>query len=348
MSTRKRSERAGSSLLEVNGLEVRFTRGERKICAVNGLHFAIRQGEATAIVGESGSGKTVSTRAMLGLLPERTVIGGTIRYQGRDLLALRERDWRRIRGREIGLIPQNALAALNPMFSVGWQIAELFRVHERASRREARRRAIGVLERVGIPAATRQYDNYPHEFSGGMRQRAMIAMAVALRPRLVVADEPTTALDVTIEAEVMELLGELRRDVGMAVIHITHDLGLAARHAERILVMYAGRIVEEGAVAQIYNRPAHPYTRALLDARPILGHDVQELLPSIPGAPPNLSAIPNGCPFHPRCRYTRDTCRSELPQPRSVDERSVACHYAEDVLDANGDWLMERLPEGAR
>jgi oligopeptide/dipeptide ABC transporter ATP-binding protein len=329
----------GPHLLDVDGLRVAFDVGGTTLKAVNGVSFAIDEGEAIGIVGESGSGKTVTTRAILGLIEPVHLTGGTISYRGTDVASLKESGWRRIRGREIALIPQNALAALNPVFSVGWQIAELFRVHAGASRGEARRRTVAAMERVGIPAAAKRFDSYPHEFSGGMRQRVMIAMAVALDPKLVIADEPTTALDVTIEAEVMDLLAELRRETGMALVHITHDVGLAASSAERLIVMYAGAIVEAGGVDIVYHEPAHPYTRALLASRPSLGDRRSELLPSIPGSPPKPSAIPPGCPFHPRCAFRRPRCESEVPLLRPVAGRVVACHYAEEVLAAGRDPL---------
>jgi oligopeptide transport system ATP-binding protein len=327
----------GAPLLEVAGLRVAFPGASGPLYAVDGVNFTVGEREAVGIVGESGSGKTVTTRAVLGLIDPRHRAGGSVRFRGRELTELRESGWQRLRGREIALIPQNALAALNPLFSVGWQIAELFRVHAGASRGDARRQTVAAMERVGIPAAARRFGSYPHEFSGGMRQRVMIAMAVALNPRLVIADEPTTALDVTIEAEVMDLLEELRRDSGMSLIHITHDVGLAASSVDRLIVMYAGRIVEEGPVDDVYHRPAHPYTRALLESRPALGSGRSGRLPSIPGAPPKLSAIPSGCPFHPRCPFRRERCDTDPPPLREVTPgRAAACHYAEDVLALGG------------
>jgi oligopeptide transport system ATP-binding protein len=333
----QQGNRAASHLLEVDNLRVVFEVGGASLKAVNGVSFTVDEGEAVGIVGESGSGKTVTAHAILGLVEAQHLAGGKISYQGTDLASLRESGWQRIRGREIALIPQNALAALNPVFSVGWQIAELFRVHAGVSRADARRQAIAAMERVGIPAASKRFDNYPHEFSGGMRQRVMIAMAVVLNPKLVIADEPTTALDVTIEAEVMDLLAELRRETAMALIHITHDVSLAASSAERLFVMYAGRIVESGSVETIYNEPAHPYTRALLESRPSLGDPRGGLLPSIPGAPPKPFAIPSGCPFHPRCPFRRVRCQTETPLLRPVSERVAACHYAEEVLAVERD-----------
>ena len=339
---------SAAPLLEVEDLRVQFDTGAAIVPAVAGVSFAVGDGEAVAIVGESGSGKTVTMRSILGLIEPEHVAGGSIRYQGRDLLGLDAAAWRKVRGPEIALVPQNALAALNPVFSVGWQIAELFRIHAGASRRSARRQAVAAMERVGIPAADRRYDSYPHEFSGGMRQRIMIAMAVALNPRLVIADEPTTALDVTVEAEVMELFAELRRDTGMALIHISHDVGLALDSVDRLIVMYAGRVVETAPSAAVDRRPAHPYSRALLESRPSIdgGHAT---LPAIPGAPPRPTAVPPGCPFHPRCGFRRDRCAHDPPPLRTVGAgREAACHYAEEVLDAGPPAAAREQPEPER
>jgi oligopeptide transport system ATP-binding protein len=332
-------------LLEVDGLYVRFDTGKAVVPAVAGVSFTVAPGEAVGIVGESGSGKSVTARSILGLVEREHLAGGAIRYRGTDLLGLDANAWRRIRGPEIALVPQNALAALNPVFSVGWQIAELFRMHAGASRRSAQRKAISAMERVGIPAAARRYGSYPHEFSGGMRQRIMIAMAVALNPRLVIADEPTTALDVTVEAEVMDLFAELRRDTGMALIHITHDVGLALDSVDGLMVMYAGRVVETAPCEVVERQPAHPYTRALLESRPSMGGGHGELLPAIPGTPPRPTAIPSGCPFHPRCGYRRARCSSDAPPLRPVGpERLAACHYAEDVLASKAPAATPEAP----
>jgi oligopeptide transport system ATP-binding protein len=319
--------------LEVEGLSVTFTIAGVPYRAVDNLSLAIAVQEAVGLVGESGSGKSVTARSILGLTETRHIASGAIRFAGTDLVSLGEAGWRRLRGREITLIPQNALASMNPVFSVGWQIAELFRVHDGASRRDARQRTIDVMERVGIPGASRRFDSYPHEFSGGMRQRAMIAMAVALNPKLVIADEPTTALDVTMEAQIIDLLEDLRRDTGMALVHITHDVDLVASTVDRLVVMYAGRIVESGPADQVYQRPAHPYTKALLGSRPSLGERQQAALQTIPGAPPKITAIPSGCAFHPRCPLRRKECDTVRPELRKIsNDRVVACHAAEEML----------------
>jgi oligopeptide transport system ATP-binding protein len=321
-----------SVLLEVDGLSVTFEVGGRLFKAVDDVRFTVEDGEAVGLVGESGSGKSVTARSILGLTDVRDLSAGAIRYRGVDLVRLGESGWRGLRGREITLIPQNALAALNPVFSVGWQIAEQFRIHQGRSRQQARRLAVQAMERVGIPAATKRFDNYPHEFSGGMRQRAMIAMAVALDPKLVIADEPTTALDVTIEAQIIDLLKELRRENAMALIHITHDIDLVSSSVDRLIVMYAGRIMEIGSVTDVYHRSRHPYTRALLESRPSLGEQRMGPLPTIPGAPPKISAIPPGCPFHPRCKYSQERCTTERPALRSTGVGSAAaCHFSDEI-----------------
>ena len=335
----------GVRLLEVDNLSVTFPVEGVPYRAVDSIGFSVDEREAVGLVGESGSGKSVTARSILGLTEPRHIASGAIRFDGVDLVAQGESGWRRVRGREMTLIPQNALAALNPVFSVGWQIAELFRVHGGASKGAARKKTVSVMERVGIPGAARRFDEYPHEFSGGMRQRAMIAMAVALSPRLVIADEPTTALDVTMEAQVIDLLDELRRDSGMSLIHITHDVDLVASGVDRILVMYAGRIVESGPAAAVYRRPAHPYTTALLDSRPAIGGSRKSDLRSIPGAPPKISNVPSGCPFHPRCPLRREDCVTARPELRAIGpSHRVACHAAEEVLLQSGTVAVGEEP----
>jgi oligopeptide transport system ATP-binding protein len=323
-------------VLEVRNLYVEFRTRDGVVHAVNGAGFRVRRGEALAILGESGSGKSVTAQAVLGLLdsPPAFVTDGSIRYRGEDLLRLPEERRRQLRGRRIAMVFQDALSALNPVFTVGDQIAEMYRVHDGMPRGEARRHAIEMMDRVHIPSAAQRYGDYPHQFSGGMRQRIMIAMALALGPDVLIADEPTTALDVTVQAQIMELLAELQRADDMALILITHDLGVVAEVADRIAVMYAGRVVEAGAVRQLYRHPAHPYTEGLLRSIPRVDQKGTELT-AIAGSPPSLTHIPPGCPFHPRCPYARERCRVEEPRLRSVgagSERVVACHYAEEVL----------------
>jgi peptide/nickel transport system ATP-binding protein len=289
------------------------------------VSFDLDAGETLAMLGESGSGKSVTAMTVMGILdsPPARVTDGEVWYRDQDLLTLPERDRRRVRGREIAMIFQDALSALNPVFTVGWQIAETLRVREGMARRDALARAAELMDLVRIPAARQRLHDYPHQFSGGMRQRVSIAMALALDPAVLIADEPTTALDVTVQAQILDLLAELRRERNMALLLITHDLGVVAEVADRIAVMYAGRIVEHADVRSLFRAPAHPYTRALLASAPIVG------------APPNLADLPPGCAFQPRCGYARDLCRTT--QPSTVDiggGRASACHFAREVLVA--------------
>ncbi|WP_438827409.1 ABC transporter ATP-binding protein [Streptomyces otsuchiensis] len=301
-------------LLEVRDLKVEFHTRDGVVKALNGVSYGVDAGETLAVLGESGSGKSVTAQAIMGILdmPPGRIAGGEILFQGQDLLTLGREERRRIRGPRMAMIFQDALSSLNPVLSVGWQLGEMFRVHRGASRQEAKARAVELMERVRIPAARQRVNDYPHEFSGGMRQRIMIAMALALEPDLIIADEPTTALDVTVQAQVMELLADLQREYRMGLILITHDLGVVADVADRIAVMYAGRIVENAPVKELYATPAHPYTQGLLDSIPRLDQKGSELY-AIRGLPPNLLRIPDGCPFHPRCPRVRDVCRTELP-----------------------------------
>ncbi|MGA5099985.1 ABC transporter ATP-binding protein [Streptomyces lavendulocolor] len=324
-------------LLEVRDLYVEFRTRDGVAKAVNGVSYSVDAGETLAVLGESGSGKSVTAQAVMGILdtPPGRVSGGEVLFRGRDLLALKEDARRTVRGAEMAMIFQDALSALNPVLTVGDQLGEMFVVHRGMSKKAARARAVELMDRVRIPAAAERVGQYPHQFSGGMRQRIMIAMAMALEPALIIADEPTTALDVTVQAQVMELLAELRRELGMGLILITHDLGVVADVADRIAVMYAGRIVETAPVHDIYKAPAHPYTRGLLDSIPRLGHKGRELY-AIKGLPPNLTAIPPGCPFHPRCPRARDVCRTDLPPLYRVSQdRRSACHFWEETVDAS-------------
>ncbi|MGE0714429.1 MAG: ABC transporter ATP-binding protein [Alphaproteobacteria bacterium] len=316
-------------LLAVDGLRVVFGRGAREQVAVDAVGFDVAAGETLGIVGESGSGKSLTALALLGLVPSPPgrIAAGTIRFEGRDLASVDEAALERIRGARIGMIFQEPMTALNPVFTVGEQVAEALRVHEGLGRREAAARALALLERVGIADAPRRMRQYPHELSGGMRQRVMIAAALACRPALLVADEPTTALDVTIQAQILALLRELQREMGMAVILITHDLGVVAQMVDRVLVMYAGRIVEEGPVGDVFARPRHPYTRLLLESIPSLDHE-RERLPAIPGMVPTLAELPPGCRFHPRCPDAMAICRAEVPRPRDLGSGHRASCFA--------------------
>jgi oligopeptide transport system ATP-binding protein len=324
-------------LLEVDNLQVEFRTREGVAKAVNGVSYSVDEGETLAVLGESGSGKSVTAQAIMGILdsPPGFVAGGAVRFRGEDLLALPEEERRAYRGRSISMIFQDALSALNPVFPVGWQIAEMFRVHEGMPRSEAKKRAVELMERVRIPAARERAGDYPHQFSGGMRQRIMIAMAIALDPDVLIADEPTTALDVTVQAQIMNLLRDLQRERKMGLILITHDLGVVADVADKISVMYAGRIMEQAPVGDIYARPAHPYTKGLLESIPRVDLKGQDLS-AIKGLPPNLMRIPAGCEFNPRCPYAQAVCLDQRPPLLEVvSGRSSACHFAREVLDGS-------------
>mgnify|MGYP005846145071 CR=1 FL=1 len=326
---------AAPHLLELRDLFVEFHTREGVARVINGVSYHVDAGETLAVLGESGSGKSVTAQAIMGILdmPPARVTGGQILWQGQDLLGMTPEARRDLRGAGMAMVFQDALSALNPVFPVGWQIAEALRVRQGVSRADAERRAAELMDRVHIPAAKSRLRDYPHQFSGGMRQRVMIAMALALGPKLLIADEPTTALDVTVQAQIMDLLAELRRDSGMALILITHDLGVVASVADRIAVMYAGRIVEQADVHALYERPAHPYTRALIDSIP-RRYRHGEPLRTIQGLPPNLLRIPPGCPFHPRCPSRQARCSAELPPLVDLGGgRASACHFAREVLD---------------
>ncbi len=326
---------AGGHLLEVDGLSVEFRTEYGTVHAVDDVSWHVDPGETLAILGESGSGKSVSAQAVMGILdtPPGHVTGGVIRYRGRDLLRMSAAEQRRLRGPDLAMVFQDALSALNPVFTVGAQIAESFRVHRGASKREGVQRAAELLDRVGIPNARGRVKDYPHQFSGGMRQRVMIAMALALDPAVLIADEPTTALDVTVQAQIMDLLQTLQAETGTGLVLITHDLGVVGEVADRVAVMYAGRIVETGDIDDVFRSPAHPYTAGLMRSVPRVDQRGQRLQP-IPGSPPNLARIPSGCPFHPRCSRAEEVCVQDSPPLRLVaPRRRSACHFAEEVLE---------------
>ncbi|MGV9882635.1 ABC transporter ATP-binding protein [Streptomyces sp. NPDC003006] len=328
-------------LLEVRGLHVEFRTRDGLAKAVNGVDYAVSAGETLAVLGESGSGKSVTAQAIMGILdtPPGRITAGEILFQDRDLLKLKEDERRKVRGAGMAMVFQDALSSLNPVLSVGEQLGEMYVVHRGMSRKDAKARAIELMDRVRIPAARERVGQYPHQFSGGMRQRIMIAMAMALEPSLIIADEPTTALDVTVQAQVMDLLAELQRELNMGLILITHDLGVVADVADTIAVMYAGRIVEKAPVHELYRAPAHPYTRGLLESIPRLDQKGQALY-AIKGLPPNLMHIPPGCPFHPRCPLAQDVCVTEDPPLARVTyeglaaERRSACHFWKETIDA--------------
>jgi oligopeptide transport system ATP-binding protein len=335
LGTQSRWKPKDGLLLEVDNLQVEFRTRDGVAKAINGVSFDLREGETLAILGESGSGKSVTAQAVMGILdsPPGFITGGEVRYCGQNTLAMDDEVRRQIRGPEISMVFQDALSSLNPVFPVGWQIAEMFRKHRGMNKSDAMAQAVRLMERVQIPGAAQRVKAYPHQFSGGMRQRIMIAMAISLDPAVLIADEPTTALDVTVQAQIMRLLEDLQAERKMGLILITHDLGVVADVADRIAVMYAGKIVEQSEVFQIYARPAHPYTKGLLESIPRLDQKGQTLA-AIGGLPPNLMRIPRGCPFNPRCRYAQDICRVDPPPPlrEVVHGRLAACHFAEQVM----------------
>ncbi|WP_322800876.1 ABC transporter ATP-binding protein [Thermoflexus sp.] len=315
-------------LLDVRNLEVRFFTRDGVVHAVNGVSFQLHEGETLGIVGESGSGKSVTMLSILRLIPQPPgrITKGEVLFQGVDLLKLDEADIRRIRGSKIAMVFQDPMTSLNPVLTIGRQITEVLETHLNMSPHEARQRAIELLQMVGIPNAAERLNDYPHQFSGGMRQRVMIAMALACHPQILIADEPTTALDVTIQAQIIDLVKRLRDELGMAIIWITHDLGVVAGLAHRVAVMYAGYIVEEAPVLELYHNPRHPYTLGLLGSLPRLDRRERRRLVSIDGMPPDLLELPSGCPFAPRCPYAFDRCWEENPRLEEIaPNHRMAC-----------------------
>jgi oligopeptide/dipeptide ABC transporter ATP-binding protein len=322
-------------LLEVSGLTVEFTTPEGSVRAVDEVSFSVGPRETLGLLGESGCGKTVTALALLRLLPEppARIAAGNIRLTGHELTTLPERELRRLRGRDIAMIFQEPMTALNPVLRIGTQLADVVRQQQPQPRRQALARALGLLAEVGIPDPQRRLREYPHQLSGGMRQRVMIAMALACRPRLLVADEPTTALDVTTQAQVLAQILELQQALDMAVILVTHDLGVIAGSCQRVLVMYAGSVVESGPVTRLFAAPAHPYTRGLMDSAPRIRRERLAELPVIPGRVPDLSALPPGCRFAGRCPRVQPRCGTERPAllPRADGRGEVACHHPHEV-----------------
>lgn len=321
-------------LLEVRDLRVSFFTPRGEVRAVDGVSFTIDEGETFGLVGESGCGKSVTALSLLRLLDGNgRIVGGDIVFAGRRLLALSEEEMRSLRGDQIAMVFQEPMTSLNPVFTVGYQIGEVLEVHRGMSRKQARAEAIELLRLVEIPEPERRVDAYPHQLSGGMRQRVMIAMALACRPRLLIADEPTTALDVTIQAQILDLLAHLQQQFGMAVLFVTHDLGIVAERARRVAVMYAGRIVEEAETATLFRNPLHPYTRGLLRSIPRLGMRVRRLA-AIPGSVPDPLALPSGCRFRDRCTYAVARCGEIDPQLEPFgDSRAVACIRAQEFVE---------------
>ena len=315
-----------SALLEVEGLRVTLPGSDRSVTVVDGVDYEVGDGQVFGIAGESGSGKTISALALMGLLPSGARTSGSARFAGADLLSMRPRELRRLCGSEIGIVFQDPMTSFHPMLSIGRQLTEHVRRHLDASAKEARQRATALLDEVRIPDPERALDSYPHQFSGGMRQRIAIASALACEPRLLIADEPTTALDVTVQAGIIRLLDRLRRERALSVILITHDLGVMSAIADELSIFYAGRIVERGAARDVLRGPRHPYTRALLDALPHPELPIGTPLRSIGGSPPLPARLPSGCAFHPRCAYALDVCSETVPHLVVAAGRTLACH----------------------
>ncbi len=303
---------AGTPALRVEDLTVRFKRRGTDVAAVNGCSFALAAGETLTILGESGSGKSVTLKTMMGLLPDYAQTSGKVWLNGKDMLTMPASDQARLRGREIAMIFQEPMSALDPVYTIGHQISETIVQHEGIPYQAAWKRALGLLEQVRIPSAERRLKNYPHEMSGGMRQRAMIALALACRPSVLLADEPTTALDVTVQIQILLLLRQLQREMGMAIVFVTHDVGVAAEISDRIAVMYAGRFVENGTAREVMRDARHPYTRGLMSST-VHGGMRGRILETIPGTPPNLANLPPGCAFAPRCRHAEERCVRQEP-----------------------------------
>jgi peptide/nickel transport system ATP-binding protein len=322
------------TLLEVEDLKIHFPTQDGLVKAVDGVSYTLERGRTLGIVGESGSGKSVTSLGIMGLHQgSRAQISGHIRLDGEELVGASPSRIRALRGNKMAMIFQDPLSSLHPYYTVGAQIVEAYRIHNSVSKAEARQRAVDLLGRVGIPQPKVRVDDYPHQFSGGMRQRAMIAMALSCNPELLIADEPTTALDVTVQAQILDLISDLQSEFGSAVVIITHDLGVVAELSDDILVMYAGRVAEYGTAAEIFNNPGHPYTWGLLSSMPRLDRERATRLVPIPGTPPSLIRVPSGCPFHPRCRYAHlnnGRCETEIPPLRDVQTTGhlVACHLS--------------------
>jgi peptide/nickel transport system ATP-binding protein len=329
--------RKALALLEVENLTVSFPTADGVVRAVRGVSFNVDTGQTLGIVGESGSGKTVLTQTLLGLTPGGDV-GGKAMFDGMDLLQLSPNQLRQVRGSKISVIFQDPLTSLHPLYRVGWQISEMIRAHEKGvTKKQGQQRAIEMLGRVGIPHPAQRVNDYPHQFSGGMRQRAMIAMALSLSPKLIIADEPTTALDATVQAQILDLLLHLQQESGTALIMITHDLGVVADIADSVLVMYAGRAAEKGSRRDIFYQPHHPYTKGLLESIPNSSAAADRLRP-IPGQPPSLINLPSGCKFHPRCAYVMDQCLIEEPELRQIRDFShlSACYLPAAAAGVGG------------
>ena len=323
------------ALLEIEGLKTQFFTSAGTVRAVDGVDYNVEAGETVAVVGESGCGKSVTALSIMRLVadPPGKIVEGEIRFNGTDLISLDEEEMRKIRGRDIGMVFQEPMTSLNPVLSVGRQLTETLETHFGMSREDADKRAIELLGLVGIAEPERRLAQYPHHFSGGMRQRVMIAMALACDPKLIIAGEPTTALDVTIQAQILELMKNLTREMGVAMIIITHNLGVVARYADRVNVMYAGKIVESGSAKEIYHNPRHPYTLALLKSVPRLDLPRGAKLDPVDGQPPDLARLDDGCPFRPRCRFAQDGCANAVPPLAEVREKHWSACFEQDAVE---------------
>jgi peptide/nickel transport system ATP-binding protein len=332
-------------VLEVDNLTVEFPTDDGVVQAVRGVSYQLRRGDSLGIVGESGSGKSVTSMAVLGLLPKTARIKGSVKLLGEELIGKSEKEYSRLRGNKLAMIFQDPLTSLNPVYTIGYQIAEAVLAHHDVSKKAARDRAVDLLKTVGIPFPEQRVDNYPHEMSGGMRQRVVIAIAMANDPDVIIADEPTTALDVTVQAQVLEALEAARNETGAAMVLITHDLGVIAGHADRICVMYAGKLVEKGSIDDVFYRPRMPYSLGLLGSLPRLDETGRERLTPIVGSPPSLLNLPPGCPFTPRCPLAQDVCEEREPDlyPTGDPDHVAACHFHERLVGVSSSDLFRPI-----
>ncbi|WP_419534237.1 ABC transporter ATP-binding protein [Endozoicomonas sp.] len=332
-----------SIILDVQNLNTRFDTPEGEVSAANNINFTLKKGQSLGVVGESGSGKTQIFMAIMGLLAKNGRTSGQAIFKGQNLLELPVAELNKVRGVSLSMIFQDPMTSLNPYLKVSRQMTEVLIEHRSMGKKEALERSIRMLELVGIPEARKRVHMYPHEFSGGMRQRVMIAIALLCEPDLLIADEPTTALDVTIQAQILDLLHNLKEEMGMSIVMITHDLGVIAGMCDQVMVMYGGRVVETGTVHEIFNDARHPYTQGLLQSMPRIDGDHSEDLYAIPGQPPNLQALPSGCAFQPRCQLASDQCRREQPGAITfASERSVACHRVTEITELNQEETVNR------
>lgn len=334
METEQMQKNSKEILLTVQNLSVEFISEKGNVQAVNEANFSLHKSETLAILGESGSGKSTIALALMGLLPKPNshINKGSIKFKGKDLVRMKDFERRKLRGAQMSMIFQDPLSALNPVYTIGFQIGEILRAHKRMSRKQVKTKVIDLMKKVKIPDAEKRINDYPHQFSGGMQQRIIIAIALALEPQFIIADEPTTALDVTVQNQIMLLLKDLQYKEKMGLIFISHDIGVVANYADRVAVMYAGHIVETGPVEEVLKNPAHPYTQGLINSLPTIGLEPTRLVP-IEGSPPNMLNPQSGCPFRSRCPIAREVCKEKIPELKNVrNERKSACHFFEEVL----------------